>query len=659
MTERTGSPLEKTHIKKSHSSPEGEVRKTMTERTGSPLEKTHIKKSHSSPEGEVRKTMTQRTGSPLEKTHIKKSHSSPEGEVRKTMPERTGSPLEKTHIKKYPPSQEEGIKKTMPERTGSPLKKTHIKKSHLSQEEGIRKTINRDNIPLEKTVTEKPGEPPLMKKKIIKKIIKSPSGEIITTERKDKGEIKKEEEKKSIEVLKKQDTLLEKTMEETCELWFEIQKEKLEEKKETKILKEQEITVNNNIIRSLLPAENIQEEIKEKVITSDFTNKERSSVTTVTLSIKEKKEDNLLIAHGEFIHTCLEKVIELGASDLHLSTGQKPIVRCRGELQDLPMPPLTEENTEGLLRKILSMEEKDRLSKQQSIDFMYIMQSKEGPPHRFRSNAYYHRSGLNVVMRIIPNKIPTIKDLGMPDILSAFGRFHQGLVLVTGSTGSGKTTTLAALIDLINTERNDHIVTIEDPIEFIHKPKRCIVRQRQVGVHTKNYNRALKSSIREDPDVILVSELRDLETIQLAMTAAETGCLVLSTMSTTSAARTIDRIIDFFPADQRLQAGAMLSDSLRAIISQQLIPSSDRTVRHASVEILIGCTPLSSLIREQKTFQISSLLETSRGLGMQSMDSSLMSLLENKMITYEVAHEAALDKTILEQFANSLSKKEE
>ncbi|MEQ8225892.1 MAG: PilT/PilU family type 4a pilus ATPase, partial [Candidatus Eremiobacterota bacterium] len=282
-----------------------------------------------------------------------------------------------------------------------------------------------------------------------------------------------------------------------------------------------------------------------------------------------------------------------------------------------------------------------------------IMPSKERHPHRFRSNVYYHRTGLNVVMRIIPNKIPTIKELGMPDIVSAFGRFHQGLVLVTGSTGSGKTTTLAALIDLINTERNDHIVTIEDPIEFIHKPKRCIVRQRQVGVHTKNYNRALKSSIREDPDVILVSELRDLETIQLAMTAAETGCLVLSTMSTTSAARTIDRIIDFFPADQRLQAGAMLSDSLRAIISQQLIPSTDRTTRFAAVEILIGCTPLSSLIKEQKTFQISSLIETSRGLGMQSMDSSLLTLLENKMITYEVAHEAALDKTVLEQYRKS------
>ncbi len=369
---------------------------------------------------------------------------------------------------------------------------------------------------------------------------------------------------------------------------------------------------------------------------------------TVLLSVA--KEDLHSKEAEHFIHTCLEQLIELGASDLHISTGQQPIIRCRGELRNLSVSPLKREYTEGLLKTILSEEEKETLLRQQSIDFMYIMQSKEGPPHRFRSNVYYHRTGLNAVMRIIPNKIPTIKELGMPDILSAFGRFHQGLVLVTGSTGSGKTTTLSALIDLINTERNDHIVTIEDPIEFIHKPKRCIVRQRQVGVHTKNYNRALKSSIREDPDVILVSELRDLETIQLAMTAAETGCLVLSTMSTTSAARTIDRIIDFFPADQRLQAGAMLSDSLRAIISQQLIPSKDRTMRFAAVEILIGCTPLSSLIKEQKTFQISSLIETSRGLGMQSMDSSLMTLLEDNMITYDIAHEAALDKTIFEQY---------
>ncbi|MEQ8188991.1 MAG: PilT/PilU family type 4a pilus ATPase [Candidatus Eremiobacterota bacterium] len=564
---------------------------------------------------------------------------------KKHMPDRPAISAEKTHIKKSVPSQEERHKKIMPERTGAPLEKAHIKKSVPSKE-----IITGDNLS-KSEYTQKDG-PGIKKKKIIKKIIKSPAGEIIKKVIREQGQ-----EQKSIEenrVLKKIKDKSEEKKEPSIEKKITIDDDLIDSllliegittkeltgSKETSVLKEKKFTPDDDIIDSLLLAEGITERIEDK-----------GEKRTVPLS--DAKEDLRSAEAGKFIHTCLEKVIELGASDLHLSTGQKPIVRCRGELQNLSMPPLKKEHTEGLLKTILSREEKDRLFKQQSIDFMYIMPSKGGPPHRFRSNVYYHRAGLNAVMRIIPNKIPTIKELGMPDILSAFGRFNQGLVLVTGSTGSGKTTTLAALIDLINTERNDHIVTIEDPIEFIHKPERCIVRQRQVGVHTKNYNRALKASIREDPDVILVSELRDLETIQLAMTAAETGCLVLSTMSTTSAARTIDRIIDFFPADQRLQAGAMLSDSLRAIVSQQLIPSTDRKMRFAAVEILIGCTPLSSLIKEQKTFQISSLIETSRGLGMQSMDSSLMTLLEDRMITYDVAHEAAMDKTIFEQYKNN------
>jgi len=353
-----------------------------------------------------------------------------------------------------------------------------------------------------------------------------------------------------------------------------------------------------------------------------------------------EEETKKSVIHGE------KKIIDLGASDLHLSEGHQPVIRSLGGLQKIDMPAFQGEIANDLIKNLLSGKQQKELKEKLSIDFMYTMMAKDGPPNRFRSNAYYHRTGMNIVMRLIPNKIPTFRELGMPDIVAALGRFSQGLILVTGSSGSGKTTTLAALIDLINTERNDNIITIEDPIEFIHKPMRCIIRQRQIGIHTKNYNRALKSSIREDSDVIMVSELKDLETIQLAMTAAETGCLVLSSMSTTNASRTIDRIIDTFPADQRLQAGAMLSESLRGVVSQKLVPSLDGTKRLAAVEILVGCTPLVSLIREQKTSQVHSLITTSGSIGMQTMDASLLNLYKKNLISLDIAREAGFDKTM-------------
>lgn len=364
-----------------------------------------------------------------------------------------------------------------------------------------------------------------------------------------------------------------------------------------------------------------------------------SNTAEISTDLKDKGKKH-------YIDLCLTKVIEEGASDLHLFTGYKPMIRYLGELKEVEMPVFTEKLAEKLLNEILTKEQREELENKMNVDFMYIKKSSKGPPLRFRTNAYYHRSGLNVVMRIIPNKIPTFRELGLPDIVAAFGRFSRGLVLITGSSGCGKTTTIASMIDLINRERNAHIITIEDPVEFIHSSRRCIVRQRQVGIHTKSYNRALKASMREDPDVIFVSEIRDLETIILAMTAAETGCLVLSTMNTTSATRTIDRIIDSFPPDQRLQAAAMLSESLKAVVSQQLVPSIDQKRRYAIVEILIGCTPLMSLIREEKTFQIQSLIMTSRGIGMQSMDTSLLELYEKRLISLETAKEAAIDKTI-------------
>lgn len=352
----------------------------------------------------------------------------------------------------------------------------------------------------------------------------------------------------------------------------------------------------------------------------------------------------------EFIDVCLKKVIALGANELHLSTGQKPNIRFWRELQPVDMPVLKEGMSDVLIAQILSEEEKKEIEQNMHVDFMYNFTDDDRHFHRFRANAYYHRAGLNIVMKIMPDKIPSIKDLGLPEIVSAFGRFEQGLVLITGGSGCGKTTTLHALLDLINSERHAHIITIEDPIEFIHKPKNSIIRQRQIDLHTKNYLRALKASISEDPDVILINELRDPETIELAMVAAETGCLVLSSMNTLSCASTIERIIDSFPQEQSIQTGAMLSESLKAVVTQQLLTSRARSIRYPAVEILTGCIPLKSLIREQKIFQINSLIETNRSIGMQSMDSSVLSLLKNNLITQEVAMEAAVDKNTVKNF---------
>ncbi len=355
----------------------------------------------------------------------------------------------------------------------------------------------------------------------------------------------------------------------------------------------------------------------------------------------------------EFIDECLKKVIAVGATELHLTTGEKPNIRFWGELQPVDMPVLKEVLSDVLIAQMLSDEEKKEIEEHMHVDFMYNFTDHDRKTRRFRGNAYYHRTGLNIIMKLMPDKIPSIKNLGLPEIVSAFGRFEQGLVLVTGGSGSGKTTTLHALLDLINSERYAHIITIEDPIEFIHIPKKSIIRQRQIDLHTKSYLKALKASISEDPDVILISELRDPETIELAMVAAETGCLVLSSMNTLSCASTIERIIDSFPPEQNLQTGAMLSESLKAIVTQQLLPSRARSIRYPAVEILTGCTPLKSLIREQKIFQINSLIETNRSIGMQSMDSSILSLLKDKLITDEVAMEAATDKNNVKNFKAS------
>jgi twitching motility protein PilT len=282
------------------------------------------------------------------------------------------------------------------------------------------------------------------------------------------------------------------------------------------------------------------------------------------------------------------------------------------------------------------------------LDFAYEIPNVA----RFRANYFYQKRGLGAVFRIIPSKILSVEELNLPETVLKFTRLSRGLVLVTGPTGSGKSTTLAAMIDYININRKEHILTIEDPVEFVHKNKNCLVNQREVLTHTGSFSMALRAALREDPDVILVGEMRDLETIELAITAAETGHLVFGTLHTNSAAKTVDRIIDAFPSDRQAQIRTMLSESLKGVISQQLLKRADKPGRVASVEILYVNSAVANLIREGKTFQIPSVIQTGKGDGMQLMDQSIMDYLMKKVISPDEAYLKANDKKAFERFLN-------
>ena len=278
----------------------------------------------------------------------------------------------------------------------------------------------------------------------------------------------------------------------------------------------------------------------------------------------------------------------------------------------------------------------------QQLDFAYEI-SEIG---RFRGSAMMHNTGMSAVFRVIPPKIKTLEELGLPDVVTRVLDNHQGLILVTGATGQGKSTTLAAMIDYINERRDAHIITIEDPLEFVHLNKKCIFTQREIGSHANSFAKALEVASREDPDIILVGEMRDLETISLALTCAELGILVFGTLHTNSASKTIDRIINAFPADQQGQTRTMLSESLRAVIAQQLVKTKDDKGRRAAVEILVGSPALANMIREAKFSQIASLIQTGSTSGMQSMDQHLQHLIEEGKITREAAYEKAIDKNL-------------
>lgn len=337
-----------------------------------------------------------------------------------------------------------------------------------------------------------------------------------------------------------------------------------------------------------------------------------------------------------------------GASDLHISTGTPPILRLHGEMVRIKSPDLSHEQAQALLFEILDKEQVQQFEKTRDLDFAYAVPGVA----RFRGNILDTHRGIAGVFRLIPSEILTAEQLNLPEGVLKMTRFSKGLVLVTGPTGSGKSTTLAAMIDLINRTRKEHILTLEDPLEFVHENKLSLVNQRQIGTHSESFGSALKAALREDPDIILVGEMRDLETIQLAMSAAETGHLVFGTLHTNSAPKTVDRIIDVFPKDAQEQVRAMLSESLKGVVCQQLLRTSDGKGRVAALEIMLGNAAIANLIREGKTFQLPSIIQTAKGEGMQLMDAHLMELLNSQKVTLEEAHRCAVDKRI---FAEKMS----
>lgn len=342
------------------------------------------------------------------------------------------------------------------------------------------------------------------------------------------------------------------------------------------------------------------------------------------------------------IDTYFKKMKAAGASDLHMVIGFPPLLRLRGELTPLDELVLTPDSNQKILFEILTADQRNYLVKTRDFDMAYELDGVG----RFRCNFLYQQRGVGAVFRIIPTKILTLEDLKLPEAIKRIAEFRKGLVLVTGPTGSGKSTTLAAMIDYINDNRDYHIVTIEDPLEFVHPNKRAIFTQREIGSHAKSFADALQVASREDPDIILVGEMRDLETISLALTCAELGILVFGTLHTNSASKTIDRIINAFPSDQQAQARTMLSESLRAVVAQQLIKTKDGKGRCAANEILIGSSALASMIREGKITQIDSVIQTGTAVGMQSMDQHLMQLIEKEIISREAAYEKAINKKL-------------
>jgi twitching motility protein PilT len=335
-----------------------------------------------------------------------------------------------------------------------------------------------------------------------------------------------------------------------------------------------------------------------------------------------------------------------GCSDIHLAVGVPPMLRLHGDLMPIKFRDLGDTELEGYVAEILSANQRERFHKGSDLDFSYV----SGDGGRFRVNVFRKATGIGATFRTIPSQVPTLESLGLPPVITKFCDLQQGMVLVTGSTGTGKSTTLAAMIDHINTTSNCNIISLEDPIEFVHGSKRSQIVQRELGTHIPSFAEGVRASLREDPDVILVGELRDGETISMAMTAAETGHLVLGTLHTTSAVKSVDRIIDALPAEQREQTKSFLAHSLHAVVTQTLVKTPDNRGRRAITEILIMNRAIAKLIMTEQTHQIPAQLQTGKDVGMQLMDQALLDAITKKTIDPDDAYRFATDRKKFERF---------
>jgi twitching motility protein PilT len=365
------------------------------------------------------------------------------------------------------------------------------------------------------------------------------------------------------------------------------------------------------------------------------------------MSIAAPEEPEVAVPIAEL----LEVVLERGASDLHLTVGAPPTIRLHGDLVPLEeYPVMTPKGLQGMIYAILPQKARERLEQELELDTSYPLPGKA----RFRVNVYFQRDSIGAAFRLIPYEIKTIEELGLPSVVADLARYPRGFVVVTGPTGSGKSTTLAAMVDIVNRERRAHIMTVEDPIEFLHKHRNCIVNQREVGADTHSFAAALKHVLRQDPDVILVGEMRDLETISTAITAAETGHLVFATLHTQDAPQTIDRIIDVFPPHQQQQVRVQLATTLQGVVTQQLLQTADGRGRVVAVEVLVATPAVRNLIREGKTHQIYSIMQAGGRFGMQTMDQSLANLVKAGKITQQVAYERCHDPEELNRLIGGL-----
>ena len=345
------------------------------------------------------------------------------------------------------------------------------------------------------------------------------------------------------------------------------------------------------------------------------------------------------------IDSYLEQALKQNASDLHFISGDPVRARVHGNLQVLSDEPLQTDAVEEIVSEIMDGVTKRAFDAEDAADFAYEIPEVS----RFRVNAFRHLNGIGAIFRAIPSKALTLEELGMPKVIHDLCKYTQGMILVTGKTGSGKSTTLAAMIDAMNRRLKGHILTIEDPIEFVHKPQGCLISQREIGVHSPSFAEALHSAMREDPDVVLVGEMRDLETISIAVTAAEMGILVMGTLHTNGAGQTVDRIINSFPADKQSHIRTMISTSLRGVLSQQLLPTCDKPGRAAALEIMINTPAISNLIRQGKIDQLETAIQSGGGSGMKTMDGALMDLVNKGRITGHEAYLQANNKSKFEK----------